>query len=76
MTQIDAGWGDGPSARYETLAAPFRPIFADIRAGAETRDRERILPETEIGWLKAAGPAFNHAGAGGRDQAKLEGGRA
>lgn len=55
MTQIDAGWGAGPSARYETLAAPFRPIFADIRAGAETRDRERILPETEIGWLKAAG---------------------
>lgn len=55
MTQIDAGWGAGPSPRYDAIAARFRPIFAEIRAGAETRDRERILPEAEIAALKAAG---------------------
>jgi len=30
MTQIDAGWGAGPSASYETLAATFRPVFRQI----------------------------------------------
>ncbi|KQP19042.1 monooxygenase [Methylobacterium sp. Leaf100] len=55
MVQTDAGWGAGPSARYEDLAAGFRPVFARIRATAVTRDRERTLPHEEIGWLKQAG---------------------
>lgn len=36
--------------------------------------RSARLPQNLRRWLKAAGPAFNHAGAGGCDQAKLEGG--
>ena len=55
MSQTDAGWGAGPSARYEDLAAGFRPVFARIRATTVTRDRERGLPHDEIGWLKQAG---------------------
>ena len=55
MVQTDAGWGAGPSARYEDLATGFRPVFARIRATAVTRDRERTLPHEEIGWLKQAG---------------------
>ncbi|GJD95039.1 monooxygenase [Methylobacterium iners] len=54
MLQTDAGWGAGPSARYEELAARFRPVFAQIRATAVTRDVERRLPHAEIGWLKEA----------------------
>ncbi|WP_158228611.1 hypothetical protein [Sinorhizobium fredii] len=27
MTQIDLGWGEGPSERYETLAEQFRPLW-------------------------------------------------
>lgn len=54
-SQIDQGWGAGPSSRYETLAAPFRPLFQNIRAGAITRDNERKLPVHEIAWLKDAG---------------------
>ena len=38
MTQIGKGWGSGPSARYETLAAEFRPVFQRIRATAVERD--------------------------------------
>lgn len=30
MTQIELGWGSGPSARYEQLAEPFRPLFQKI----------------------------------------------
>lgn len=55
MTDIEKGWGAGPSARYETLAAPFRPLFARIAAGAVERENERRLPFEEIGWLKQAG---------------------
>ncbi|KQO73408.1 acyl-CoA dehydrogenase family protein [Methylobacterium sp. Leaf89] len=55
MSQTDAGWGAGPSARYEDLAARFRPAFAEIRATAVARDGERRLPHAEIGLLKEAG---------------------
>ncbi|MGU3402414.1 acyl-CoA dehydrogenase family protein [Methylobacterium brachiatum] len=55
MTQRDAGWGAGPSERYEELAARFRPTFAEIRATAVERDRTHRLPHAEIGWLKEAG---------------------
>lgn len=55
MTQIDQAWGAGPSARYETLAAPFRPIFAEIGAGAVERELTRTLPFDAIGALKQAG---------------------
>lgn len=54
MSQTDAGWGAGPSGRYETLADTFRPVFAEIRATAVERDRERRLPHAEIGWLREA----------------------
>ncbi len=40
---------------YETLAARFRPIFAEIARGAAERDRERILPHEAIAALKDAG---------------------
>ncbi len=54
MSQTDAGWGAGPSGRYESLAERFRPVFAEIRATAVERDRERRLPHAEIGWLREA----------------------
>ncbi|MET0933703.1 MAG: acyl-CoA dehydrogenase family protein [Mycetocola sp.] len=40
---------------YERLAAPFRPIFARIAAGATDREIERRLPFEEIRWLREAG---------------------
>ncbi|GBD46811.1 acyl-CoA dehydrogenase family protein [Methylopila sp. Yamaguchi] len=55
MTQIEQGWGAGPTARYETLAAPFRAVFARIRASAAERDLKRRLPHDELLWLKEAG---------------------
>ena len=55
MSQRDAGWGAGPSERYEDLAARFRPTFAEIRATAVERDRTHRLPHAEIGWLKEVG---------------------
>lgn len=55
MTQIDQVWGEGPSERYETLAARFRPLFVDIAKGAATRELSRQLPVTEIQTLKQAG---------------------
>ena len=54
-TQIAQGWGQPPSARYEALAAPFRPLFRDIAAGAAARDRDRQLPFAEWDRLKQAG---------------------
>ncbi|XYD12306.1 monooxygenase (plasmid) [Methylobacterium sp. NMS12] len=54
MSQTEAGWGAGPSARYEALADRFRPVFAEIRATAVERDRTRGLPHAEIGWLREA----------------------
>ncbi|PNU05555.1 monooxygenase [Novosphingobium guangzhouense] len=53
-TQIEQGWGQGPSARYEALAGPFRPIFRRIRRDAVIRDGQRLLPFEELEWLKAA----------------------
>lgn len=55
MSQTDAGWGAGPSARYEDLAGGFRPVFSRIRDTAVARDGARRLPHDEIGWLKQAG---------------------
>lgn len=55
MSQINQGWGSGPTARYEALAARFRPVFARIREGAVEREIGRRLPFAEIGWLKEAG---------------------
>jgi len=55
MTQIDLGWGAGPSSRYDALAAPFRPIFARIREKAVERELTHTLPHEEIGWLKTVG---------------------
>lgn len=55
MSQIDRAWGEGPSERYEAIASRFRPIFAEIAAGAVRRDRDRELPHAAIGALKAAG---------------------
>lgn len=54
-TQIEQGWGAGPSVRYEALAAPFRPIFRRIREDAVLRDADRRLPFEELQWLKSAG---------------------
>jgi alkylation response protein AidB-like acyl-CoA dehydrogenase len=54
MSQTEAGWGAGPSTRYEALAERFRPVFAEIRATAVERDRTRTLPHAEIGWLREA----------------------
>ncbi len=55
MTQIENAWGAGPDDGYEALAAPFRPIFADIAAKATDRDLQRDLPHEPIRRLKAAG---------------------
>jgi len=55
MTRIDEGWGRGPTARYDEIAAPFRPIFREIAAAAIERDQERRLPFEEVKWLRDAG---------------------
>jgi alkylation response protein AidB-like acyl-CoA dehydrogenase len=55
MTQIDQGWGAPASTRYELLAAPFRPIFDDIRATAVTNEQSRTLPWEHLKRLRAAG---------------------
>lgn len=55
MSQIDLAWGAGPSARYEELAARFRPIFAEIGEGAIERELARKLPRVELEKLKKAG---------------------
>lgn len=55
MTQVEKGWGSGPSARYEDLASRFRPIFERIGATAVERDLARRLPSEEIEWLKQSG---------------------
>jgi alkylation response protein AidB-like acyl-CoA dehydrogenase len=52
MTQIESGWGAGPSVRYEELAARFRPAFRRIRADAVEREARRRLPLDEVAWLK------------------------
>lgn len=54
-TNIEKAWGSGPTARYEALAARFRPVFARIAAGAVERDRKRRLPHEELRWLREVG---------------------
>ncbi|MET3896609.1 alkylation response protein AidB-like acyl-CoA dehydrogenase [Devosia sp. UYZn731] len=44
-----------PSARFDAIAAPFRPVFARIRERAVVRDIDRILLRDEVRWLKEAG---------------------
>jgi alkylation response protein AidB-like acyl-CoA dehydrogenase len=53
--QIEAGWGAGPSGRYEELAAQFRPLFNRIRENSAERDRGRILPYEELEWVRESG---------------------
>ncbi|RKP56773.1 acyl-CoA dehydrogenase family protein [Pararobbsia silviterrae] len=55
MTTSLSPWGAGPSPRYASLAARFRPIFERIRAGNLDRELTRTLPHEPIQWLKAAG---------------------
>lgn len=55
MSQIDLAWGAGPSARYETLAERFRPIFARIAERAVERELTRELAFEPIKWLREAG---------------------
>ncbi|UNK40437.1 acyl-CoA dehydrogenase family protein (plasmid) [Shinella sp. H4-D48] len=55
MTQIENAWGAGPGEDYETIAAPFRPIFARIAENAIARDLGRDLPHEAIRDLKEAG---------------------
>ena len=55
MSQIERGWGEGPSQRYESLAERFRPIFKTIATGALERELHRRLPSAEIIELKRAG---------------------
>jgi alkylation response protein AidB-like acyl-CoA dehydrogenase len=55
MTQTDNAWGAGPGEDYEALAAPFRPIFAEIATRATERDLARDLPHEAIRRLKEAG---------------------
>lgn len=54
-TQIEQGWGQGPTPRYEELAAPFRPVIRKIREDAVVRDAERRLPHDELELLKQSG---------------------
>jgi alkylation response protein AidB-like acyl-CoA dehydrogenase len=55
MSQIDLAWGAGPSARYESLALRFRPLFARIAQDAVQRELGRGLPHEQIAWLKEVG---------------------
>ncbi|WP_374292012.1 acyl-CoA dehydrogenase family protein [Paenirhodobacter enshiensis] len=45
----------GTPPETAALKARFRPVFDRIAEGALRRERERILPFEEIGWLKASG---------------------
>ncbi|MBP2548942.1 alkylation response protein AidB-like acyl-CoA dehydrogenase [Neorhizobium galegae] len=55
MTDIANAWGAAPSERFDAIASRFRPIFADIHAGAIERDLARTLPFAEYRRLKDAG---------------------
>lgn len=48
-------WGCAPSARYEQLAAPFRPLFAQILAQAAEADQTRASLTTVIQQLNKLG---------------------
>lgn len=50
---IEAGRPAHPD--LAALKARFAPLFERIREGATRRERKRILPVEEIGWLKEAG---------------------
>lgn len=48
-------WGTAPSARYEALAAPFRPLFATILSQAAEADQTRGSLAEAIAQLSALG---------------------
>ena len=48
-------WGTAPTARYEELAAPFRPLFEHISAHAAEADSSRSSLATVIAQLNALG---------------------
>ncbi|MDR2128221.1 MAG: acyl-CoA dehydrogenase family protein [Burkholderiaceae bacterium] len=55
MTDIASGWGQGPSARYEELVAPLRPVFRQIRERAVQRELQHELLFPEVKALREAG---------------------
>jgi alkylation response protein AidB-like acyl-CoA dehydrogenase len=55
LPQEPADQAPTPPPDYATLAARFRPIFADIAAGAVAREQARELPFSEIERLAQAG---------------------
>ncbi|NWA84261.1 MULTISPECIES: acyl-CoA dehydrogenase family protein [unclassified Pseudomonas] len=67
-------WGAAPSARYEQLAAPFRPLFAQILAHAAEADQTRASLATVIQQLNALGlPRWRlPASYGGQDASFAE----
>ena len=71
--QLDI-WGTAPSARYEQLAAPFRPLFAHIGAHAAEADGSRSHLGTVIQQLNALGlPRWRlPASYGGQDATLVE----
>ncbi len=44
FSAIGSAWGERSDARYEVLAAKFRPLFTRIREQALARELGRILP--------------------------------
>ena len=67
-------WGTPPTARYEQLAAPFRPLFAHILAQAAEADQTRASLATVIQQLNALGlPRWRlPASYGGQDATLVE----
>ncbi|WP_421696580.1 monooxygenase [Aestuariivirga sp.] len=52
INPISVQWGTGPTRRFASLAARFRPSFSRIAEGAVEREVTRTLPFEQIGWLK------------------------
>lgn len=48
-------WGAPPSARYEAIAQPLRPVFERIRAAAIEREQQHRLPQAELHQLRDLG---------------------
>ncbi|CRM74356.1 acyl-CoA dehydrogenase family protein [Pseudomonas sp. 58 R 3] len=73
-TPILNTWGAAPSARYEQLAAPFRPLFAQILAQAAEADQTRASLAAVIQQLNALGlPRWRlPASCGGQDASFAE----
>lgn len=67
-------WGAPPTARYEQLAAPFRPLFAHILTQAAEADQTRASLATVIQQLNALGlPRWRlPASYGGQDATLVE----